>query len=106
MLNLQLGVAMILYIKYVIAGKRTLIPEQTKNSRIHPRSLTARPSKMVVGRRSFPIGFRELFRGKLAVKLQVGFFENHQHLDPKISKKSHLVLEFFAAESKYLQIQQ
>ncbi len=32
---------------------------------LHPRSLTARPWKMVVGRRSFPIGARWLFRGEL-----------------------------------------
>ncbi len=39
--------------------------------RVHPRSLQS-PRKMVVGRRSFPFGFRSLFRGKLAVKLWGG----------------------------------
>ena len=33
--------------------------------RLHPWSLTARLWKRVVGRRSFPIGFRSLFRGEL-----------------------------------------
>ena len=32
---------------------------------LHPRSLTARPWKMMVGRRSLPIGFWWLFRGEL-----------------------------------------
>ena len=36
-----------------------------KNKRLHPQSLTARPWKMVVGRGSFPIGFRSLFKGEL-----------------------------------------
>ncbi len=30
---------------------------------LHPRSLTARPWKITVGRRSFPFGFRPIFRG-------------------------------------------
>ena len=35
-------------------------------TRLHPRSLTANaPEKMVVGRRSFPIGFWYFFRGEL-----------------------------------------
>ena len=33
-----------------------------------PRSLTARPWKMVVGRRYFPIGFRYLFRGYVKLR--------------------------------------
>ena len=34
------------------------IPETWQNEEVHSRSLTACPWKMVVGRRSFPIGFR------------------------------------------------
>ena len=30
-----------------------------------PGSLTARPRKMVVGRQTFPFGFRPIFRGEL-----------------------------------------
>ena len=36
---------------------------------IHPRSLIARPLKMMVGFDEFPFGARPIFRGKLTVKL-------------------------------------
>ena len=51
-----------------------------------PRSLTARPWKKVVGRRSFPIGARQLFRGELLVVGSVIF----QHGFPLWSPKVHL----------------
>ena len=38
---------------------------------IHPRSLTARPWKMIVGSRSFPlVAFRPIFRGRLLLNFQ------------------------------------
>ena len=44
-----------------------------RTKRCTPWSLTASPlKKMLVGRQSFPFGFRSLFRGKLAVKLWAG----------------------------------
>ena len=48
------------------------------------------PWKIVVGRRSFPIGFRSLFRGKLAVKLREGI--SYSSNDRKISLLDSITL--------------
>ena len=44
-------------------------PEKSIDIYILPQSLTARPSEIVVGIRSFPFGFRPIFSGE-HVKLQ------------------------------------
>ena len=41
---------------------------------LHSLKLTVRPYKWMVGIRSFPIGFRPIFRGKLAVSFREGNF--------------------------------
>ena len=49
--------------------KQNACTSQQNSTTLHSRSLTARPWKMMVGRRSFPFGALQIFRGKVAVKL-------------------------------------